>query len=199
MANGFLAKCYKAGAISPELFETLAIFMDKFWHGEPRFHSIRQPGVRLQDPLHAIEKLEEMFCVVERVRHEFLPTVTLVRDQWLHDMDPNTDFSTRELYQILSGWQEKYVMWMPETSKKRYEELLQDRKKGVHQQARQLLRKAHEKYQMHVAGSIENIKLLQHLIQYPSQTDPAELLPWMKTQVLHPEPQTAMYKFISFS
>ena len=41
---------------------------------------------------------------------------------------------------------------------------------------------------MHVAGSFENIKLLQHLIQYPSQTDPAKLLPWMKTQVQHSEP-----------
>ena len=188
----------KAGANNPELSLTLARFMEPFWDGDTRYHSIQQPGVRRRVPLHALEKLEEMFCVVDYVRDEFLPTVALMRNQCLDDIDPNTDFSTQELDQILSEWQEEYVMWMPEASKKRYEELLQDRRKGTHQQARQLLRKAHDIYQMHVAGSFENIKLLQHLIQYPSQTDPAKLLPWMKTQVQHSEPQAEVYKSIPF-
>ena len=188
----------KAGANNPELSLTLARFVEPFWDGDAKYHSIQQPGVRRRIPFHAFEKLEEMFCVVDYVRDQFLPTVTLMRNQCLDDIDPNTDFSTQELDQILSEWQEEYVMWIPETSKKRYEELLQDRRKGTHQQARQLLRKAHDIYQMHVAGSFENIKVLQHLIQYPSQTDPAKLLPWMKAQVQHSEPQAEVYKSIPF-
>ena len=195
LANEFLAKCHEATKNNPVLSETLAKFVDQLRDGETSFYSTRQPGVRLEIPLHPIVKLEEMFCLVEDVRAKFLPTVALMRNQCLDTMDPNTDFSTQEQDQILSEWQEDYEQWMPAASMKRYKELLQETKKGTDQQARHLLRTAHEKYQMHVVGSTENIKLLQHLIQYPSQTAPAR---WMKTQVLLPPPKPVMYELIPF-
>ena len=172
----------KTGTKNPELSVTLAKFMQPFWEGDTRYHSIQQPGVRRRVPLQALEKLEEMFCVVYCVRDKYLPTVTRMRRQRLDNIDPNTDFSCQELEQILSEWRQEYVMWMPEKSKKRYEKLLQHNRKGPQQKARQLLQKEHDEYQINVAGSVGNIPFLRHLIQYPSQTDPANLLPWMKSQ-----------------
>ena len=58
---------HKAGANNPELSLTLARFMEPFWDGDARYHSIQQPGVLRRVPLHAYEKLEEMFCVVDYV------------------------------------------------------------------------------------------------------------------------------------
>ena len=171
----------KTGTKNSELSMTLAKFMQPFWESDSRYYSIQQPGVRRPNPLKALEKLEEMFCVVHCVRDMCLPTVTRMREQRLDSIDPETDFSCEELEQILFEWRQEYRVWMPKTSQKRYEKL-QYMGKGTQQKALQLLRQEHDEFQSNVAGSVGNVPFLWHLIQYPSQTDPANLFSWMKSE-----------------